>query len=161
VIDSPILKEAGRRPLPPWLSMLHAEMGKLADKTSRPGWDRDVDVLDSATPGQVGALPIGVRLWSEALMLAIAVSMETPGLPVPVPGADPKGFIWLTWSQDTTDLALQLQQGLLARYSYVWDTTLWGVRSRHESVRLKDVMEALQAAFGYRESDRRAVANGS
>lgn len=148
MIPSSIAREAGRRVIPPWLDALHREMGQLADTTSRLGWDRDEDALDGAKPSVTGAKPIGVRLWSEALMLAVAVALEFPDLPHVTPGADPSGHIWLTWESGAgTRLALKLEQGLLVRYSYVWETTLWGVKSHHRSARVRDVFEALRAAF--------------
>jgi hypothetical protein len=43
-----------------------------------------------------------------------------PGLAKPTPGADPTGFMWLTWRAGEVELALEIHPGLLVSRMYLW-----------------------------------------
>lgn len=107
----------------------------LAQVTSSPKWDNE------------NAKAIGVQQWVEVWALAQIIH-RTVDLPKPTPGADPKGFMWLTWEKDGRKFALEIHPGLLVRHMYEWTTTDMGIPTRHKSVSLRGVVEGLRSLFG-------------
>lgn len=81
----------------------------LSRATGGFGWDRDPNEF-VADPTDLGAKPIAKNEWLKALEVGIALTKSSPGLNRPVPGADPDGFVWLTWERGDNRFALALKK---------------------------------------------------
>lgn len=128
-----------------------SEKPGLADVTSAPKWDRDFEKEPKAKA-------IGLQQWKEAFALALQIDELVPGLPPPVPGADPLGFLWLTYrTKDEREFALELHADL-TKSAYRWTAMVGGTRQRHEtsSTNLRPMIESLRATFGETERQRAA-----
>lgn len=121
---------------------LAADIANLASVTGGFGWDRGPDSL-FADPKDLGAKPIPKNDWLRAMDVAVMLGRANAYLPRPTPGADPEGFVWLTWSLAGRKFALELRKD-----AFVWsrEDELGNVR-RHTSSRLEDVGEALRTAI--------------
>ena len=108
----------------------------LAQITSSPKWDG------------ANAKAIGVQQWIEIYTLAQILDRQVAGLPKPIPGADPDGFMWLTWRTDEREFALEVRPGLLVRNTYAWTATQMGIPRRHQAAQLRSVVEGIRAVFG-------------
>lgn len=125
------------------LRALAIEMGKLAEVTGCVGWDKDPDEIIS-NPTDLGAKPIPRNVWLRAFLVANPLAKLLPSLDAPIPGADPDGFVWLTWERGSLRFALEVRAN-----KYVWTRTNEMGPARFESARLEDVAEALRALFGH------------
>lgn len=113
---------------------LHADMAALYVSTQEPKWDG------------ASAKPIGMRNWNEALVSAVFVDENVHGLPVPTPGADPGGFVWLTWATESRRFALSLTTSLVDK-KYRWTRTVYGIESSYEADSWRDVIESMRSTF--------------
>jgi hypothetical protein len=128
----------------------------LAGITSRALWD-EFSVIPSAKA-------IGQAQWVGAMGFAREIDALVPGLPAPVPGADPDGFIWLTWhAHDGREFALELHASLVEA-PYRWTVTRDGMKRKGDTGPLPDredamraVVENLRATFGDRKAEREGV----
>jgi hypothetical protein len=114
----------------------------LAQITCTPKWD------------DARAAAIGVQQWIDVFSLALVLDRALPGLPKPEAGADPGGFMWLTWRTKSAEFALQIHPGLLVRFMYQWTVTRFGVPNDHRSATLTGVAESLKTTFGYSTTER-------
>ena len=125
---------------------------RWADMASMPKWDEHVDENGKTIPGT--ALPIGAAAWNEAIALAAIVDRTVRGLPPPELGADPLGFVWLTWEAGTHRYALAIRRSLIgARFSWTIRNELGEVTYDGSTVRA--LCESLRATFGETETARR------
>ena len=87
---------------------------------------------------------IGLSEYVRALTVAIILAKENPRLEMPIPGADPLGFLWLTYLDgDARGMALELHPD--GRYK--WTQSNLGDKRSFESNSLNDVAEAMRAVF--------------
>jgi hypothetical protein len=117
-----------------------ADMRTLASATASIGWDRDPSEL-IADPTDLGAKPIPKDAWQRAFVVALAMS-KIANI-APVPGADPEGFVWLTWTRGSRGLALELRPG-----KYKWTQRDGAGKRTVESDSLDDVGQALRSVIG-------------
>jgi hypothetical protein len=121
---------------------LKADIGEMSLATASLGWDQSAEAL-VADPTNLGAKPIPKAEWMRAFVIAVGLSRVAPYLDPPVPGADPEGFVWLTWTQDDCrGLALELHRGF-----YKWTQRDGEQKRTHQSESLDDVGEAIQSVF--------------
>ena len=114
-------------------SRLAQEMGALCQVTSQHAWCED--------DPQCKVIPVSEYI--KALTISVILMKENPRLDPPVPGADPEGFLWLTFLDgETRGLALELRPG-----KYRWTQSAWGDKRTFESSSLNDVVEAMHAVF--------------
>lgn len=119
------------------------DIAKLTRVTSAVGWDKD-DSQIIFDPTDVGGRPIYRDKWVRALAVGIGLAKAFPWLDAPVPGADPKGFCWLSWYQgDNRGLALEVHDGL---YRWTQRDPIGGKKTI-ESDSLDDVAEAMRSVF--------------
>ncbi len=86
---------------------------------------------------------IGLSEYVRALTVAIILAKENPRLDMPIPGADPSGYLWLTYLDgDNRGIALELLPG-----KYKWTQSNLGDKRTFESESLNDVAEAFRAVF--------------
>jgi len=135
---------------------LHADMTTLAMVTGSPGWEQGDNPLVLLRASKGTARAIGAQQWTEALMVAVILDREVSALPVPVPEADPAGFIWLRWTAGARSLALRIRSSL-TEATYAWDRTDFGTRSTWQANSLRDLAEALRGLFGHTEEARAGV----
>lgn len=115
------------------VGLLAQELSVLSTVTSQYAWADD-DQKCKIIP---------VSEYVKALTVAIVIAKEQPHLSPPVPGADPEGFLWLTYQQgDTRGLALEIRKDC-----YRWTQSAYGDKRRFESTRLEDVVEAMRSVF--------------
>lgn len=120
---------------------LAADIANLAKVTGGFGWDRGEDAL-FANPSDLGAKPIPKNEWLEAMRVAIDLTRAAPHAGKPTPGADPEGFVWLTWEKSGTRFALGITKG-----GYKWERRDGlGIRSE-VSPTIADAAAAMRAAF--------------
>lgn len=109
------------------------ELAQLHSVSSQFGW----------CEGDPKSKVISIQSYVKALSVAIILAKENPRLGLPVPGIDPRGFIWLTyWDGDSRGLALELHDG-----KYRWTQSNYGNKRSFESTSLNDVAEAMRAVF--------------
>ena len=124
------------------LDQLHNDMRELASATGARGWDKDPDEI-LLNPSDLGAKPIPLNEWMRALLIAGQLSEASPQAGMPVPGADPEGFVWLTWTQgDCRGIALELRKG-----KYRWTQRSGEAKQTIESDSLNDVAESMRTVF--------------
>ncbi len=112
---------------------LAQEMGSLCQVTSQHAW----------AEGDQNCKVVPVSEYVKALTIAIILSKENPRLEMPIPGADPDGFVWLTYIDgETRGLALELRPG-----KYRWTQSNMGDKRTFESNSLNDVAEAMRTVF--------------
>lgn len=112
---------------------LAGEMGCLAKVTSQHAWCED-DQSCKVVP---------ISEYVKALSVAIILAKVNPRLDMPVPGADPAGYVWLTYVEsESQGLALELLPG-----KYRWTQTNMGMKQTFESQSLDDVAEAMRTVF--------------
>lgn len=116
---------------------LRNECGAMYLKTKHVGWPRE----DGAHEVQ-DAEPISKEAWLECLATALIIAKEIPGLPLPVPGADPLGFCWLTYERGARRVAVEMRAP-----RFVWTITKDGFDSVHEHTTAKELGEALKQTF--------------
>jgi hypothetical protein len=121
---------------------LSADVQKLASATGAIGWDREPEEL-IADPTDLGAKPIPKSEWMQALVIATELAQMNPLLDAPVPGADPDGFVWLTWAQGNRGLALEVRKG-----AYKWTQRDSAGKKTITSDSLQDVAESMRTVFG-------------
>jgi hypothetical protein len=126
------------------LVSLGLQISRLYVLTSQPRWDGE------------RALPLGKAQWKGAFERAQEIDRIVPGLPRPVVGADPAGFVWLTYRAGSRELALELRQSLVEE-PFVWTTRRDGMAVTHAASDLRELAESLRATFGELEADRRAL----
>lgn len=80
--------------------------------------------------------------WGAAFEVARYLQDRFDHLPLPSPGADPKGFCWLTWEQGPKKFELALESE-----TYRWVAQTSEKRSEHASPRMHDVVQSLRATF--------------
>lgn len=112
----------------------------LASIMSEPQWG-DMKVPDAKS--------IGIAQWRSAIAVAALVSRECEGAGWPVPGADPDGFIWLTWANtlQTRQVQLEIHEGA-HRAPYAWSQLRHGTKTEHSSRSVRDLIESLRTTFG-------------
>lgn len=81
------------------MKLLAADIRELMSVTSTIGWDRPTDAV-VANPQDLGAKPVPYSDWHFALKCALKLGVANPWIKRPTPGADPEGFVWLTWNKD-------------------------------------------------------------
>lgn len=124
------------------LEQLHNDIRELASATGALGWDRDPEELLS-NPSDLGAKPIPINEWMRALLVAAQLTESSPQVALPVPGADPEGFVWLTWMHGhNRGIALELRKG-----KYRWTQRSGETKRTIESDSLNDVAESMRAVF--------------
>ena len=115
------------------INSLARQLAALRQVTSQHAWCED----------DQNCKVIPISHYIKALGVAIVLAKENPRLPMPVPGADPKGFVWLTWTDgDSRGLALELHDR-----KYRWTQSAMGDKRTFESDSLNDVAEAIRAVF--------------
>ncbi len=126
---------------PGWREFMD-EVAPLVNYASTPGWE-DNDAKKTVP----GAAPIAMAQWGSAILVAAIVTDAVHAAPWPIPGVDPKGFIWLTWRfQNGAELALELHANLLSQ-TYSWTNMRDGMPSKHVSSNLHDVIDALRSVM--------------
>jgi hypothetical protein len=112
---------------------LAREMGSLAVVTRQHAWaddDQNCKIIPTSE-------------YVKALTVAIILAKENPRLDMPTPGADPDGFVWLTYVDGPSrGLALELRPG-----KYRWTQSNMGDKRTFESDSLDDVAAAMRAVF--------------
>lgn len=110
---------------------------------SSAGWQGDDGV-----PSVPGAKPIGVAQWKGSVAVAAVVAQEVDWIEWPLLGADPDGFIWLTWENARKDrrVALQLRASLVEK-RFRWTITRDGFELQHEADSFAPLIEAIKATF--------------
>lgn len=112
---------------------LARELGALSTVTRQHAWADD----------KQDCKIIPVTDYVKALTVAIILAKENPRLDMPTPGADPDGFLWLTYVDgESRGLALELRPG-----KYRWTQSNLGDKRTFESDSLDDVAEAMRAVF--------------
>lgn len=109
------------------------ELALLRGVTSQYGWCEDdpkCKIIDTDR-------------YVHALTVAIILAKCNPRLDLPVPGADPEGFLWLTYT-DGPDRGLALE---LCPGKYRWTQSNMGDKRTFESTSLNDVAEAMRTVF--------------
>ncbi len=115
------------------VSPLARELGTLATLTRQHAWCEDRQ--DSKV--------IPITSYVKALTVAIILAKENPRLDMPIPGADPAGFLWLTYLDgESRGMALELHED-----KYRWTQSNLGDKRTFESSSLDDVAEAMRAVF--------------
>lgn len=116
------------------------QVNVLASIMSEPEWG------DMKVPA---AKAIGIAQWRSAIAVAGIVVRECPEAGWPVPGADPDGFIWLTWSSAlrTSQVQLEIHHGA-HREPYAWSQLRFGNKTEHASKAIRDLIESVRATFG-------------
>ncbi len=111
---------------------LARELGSLHEATRQHDWCEGHE-----------AKVIPITEYVKALTVAIILAKENPRLDMPIPGADPEGFLWLTYLDGPSrGLALELRPG-----KYRWTQSNLGDKRTFESDSLDDVAEAMRAVF--------------
>jgi hypothetical protein len=123
---------------------LGRDIDELASATGGYAWDRDDTETHHIDPKDLGAKPIPRAEWNRALVVAILVAQQFPHLDRPTPGADPAGFVWLTWRRGSDRFALQCHA---TGPRYAWEQATSSSRRTFTSQRLEDVFEGLRAVF--------------
>ncbi len=126
------------------------EMPGLMAITADPKWDEF-----EPTPR---ARPIGQVAWRELFGLAEFLDGAVSDLPAPTPGADPDGFVWLTYrTTDGRELALE-QHPDLTKSEYRWTQVVDGMPRRFEcrNTNMRPLIESLRATFGQTAKARAA-----
>lgn len=123
---------------------LFSEMELLMAVTSDIQWDGE------------RARPIGQRQWNDAWKCAALIDRAVSHLPKPIPGADPEGFVWLTYETGGRRLALELHASLLEA-PFRWTTIRDGMPMTFSSHNAKDVIESIRAVFGHTSRARAAL----
>ncbi len=115
------------------ISPLARELASLSQVTMQHAWADD----------DQNCKTIGISEYVKALTVAIILAKEHPRLGLPIPGADPEGFLWLTYLDGPTrGLALELRPA-----KYRWTQNALGDKRTFESAHLTDVAEAMRAVF--------------
>lgn len=118
-----------------------AQQAMMMSKITRcSDWDSTGDVGQSDVSKM--AKPIPPVRWGKAFQLARDMDDTLPNLPQPVFGADPLGFVWLTWERGERRFALGLKSN-----AFAWEQHTPEVRRLGESQTLGDVVDALRATF--------------
>lgn len=110
------------------------ECGLLSLKTRHVGWADEHGVPD--------AEPISKEQWLECLATALLIAKEIHGLPAPTPGADPKGFCWLTYEHGERRVAVELRAP-----RFVWTIRKDGFEQEHSSDKASELANALKQTF--------------
>src|ERR1019366_276596 len=125
------------------LIALMKDIRELASVTGALGWDKDAEAL-VADPSDLGAKPIPMNEWLKAFFVAKSIMDLKEALDAPVPGADPEGFGWLTWTQTgCRGLALELRKGGV----YKWTQRDGSSKRTIQSDSLNDVAESARTVF--------------
>jgi hypothetical protein len=122
----------------------------LAGVTAEPKWD----TFNTVPTGK----PLGLQQWKDAFALALHLDEAVPGIVAPVPGADPEGFIWLTWrTKDDRALALELRADL-TKSAYRWTMTVDGEKRTYETTNanMRPLWECFRTTFGDTKAQRNA-----
>lgn len=130
------------------LAKLGLDFLELSRATGAFGWNRDDQELTLVDPSQL-AKPIPKDVWNRAFVITLGLHRDLPShVPLPIPGADPEGFVWLTWKSpdERRGLALELRDGL-----FKWTHSAPHLEKKTiQSDSLNDVTEALRTVFeGY------------
>jgi len=113
---------------------LHEKMSTLSAVCSQKDWDEGT------------AKPIGQAQWTRALVIVTILQRELPHLPEPEPGADAEGFIWMTWDDGHSKVALELRDSLVGD-AYQWTVTRDGIDKRWSANTLRDLVTSLRATW--------------
>jgi len=116
------------------------------DRTEHVDWAR-------AEHGIADAGPISKKQWQECYRVGLTFTKVIPGLPLPVPGADPgdesdtsiagrDGFCWLTWERGARRLACAFRSP-----GYVWTIMKDGVERTFSSASEGELLEAVKQTF--------------
>lgn len=115
------------------ISKLAQEMGTLATVTRQHAWAED----------DQSCKIVGTGDYVKALTVAIILAKENPRLEMPIPGADPAGYVWLTYLDgDSRGIALEILPS-----KYRWTQSNLGDKRTFESDSLNDVAEAFRTVF--------------
>lgn len=132
----------GRLSLVPGFREFAGNVAILANYASTSGWEDS-----SGKKTEPGAKPIGMAQWGAAIVTAGMIAEQVPQAGMPTPGADPLGFVWLTWEfKNGARLELELHADLLAQ-RYEWTNVRDGMPARHSSNELREVVEALRSVM--------------
>ncbi len=124
------------------IAALVKDVDQLASVTGALGWDRSGEEL-IVNPSDLGAKPIPRDQWARAVVVAGMIAEKLPYLDPPVPGADPEGFVWLTWTQgDKRGLALEIR-----RNQYKWTQRSSESKRTIVSDSLDDVLASARTVF--------------
>jgi len=132
----------------------------LKDACSQLEWTTEAGI-------KIPAKAIGKRQWDEAYTLVMLLDRLIPGLPEPTPGADPKGFICLTWrSRSGIEFALEIHADQ-TRMPYAWTVLKDGFKTAFSSAHgprqagmvfpPRPLIESLRAALGETAKQRKAL----
>lgn len=114
-------------------SKLALEMGALARVTWQNDWAEGEETSVAVATGQ----------WIKALTVAVCIMKAVPWVDMPVPGADPRGWVWLTFSNGAREgLALEIRPD-----SYRWVQNALGDKKYYQSESLNAVVEGMRATF--------------
>jgi hypothetical protein len=108
--------------------------------TGTPGWEDQSFPPKKTVPD---AKPIDLASWGSALATAGLVAIHGE-LPLPDPGIDPLGFIWLYWDIGDAQFALELHRGAVAQ-TYKWRRVVDGTPRPFEATALEEVIVAIKA----------------
>ena len=121
---------------PTTVATLYRDLGELAAATTEPKWD-----------GTDACKAIGVRQWKDALRLALLVHDAAEWLPVPTAGADPLGFIWLTWEAASgARVVCKVNPSLIGK-RITWTARRDGMDRDFSADHARDLIESLRATF--------------
>lgn len=129
------------------LSRIFREMAKATRLT---GWASDVGKDESSLvgadltrPSDIAGRQIDAATWAKAFFTAMALAKVCPRLDVPEVGANPDGFVTLTWV-DGGNRILDLQ---LRPDGYRWCQQGPTDKRTIQSDSLQDVAESMRATF--------------
>ena len=116
------------------VKQIFAEMGELAGATVDAKWDGKA------------ARAIGVAQWKDALRVALTIQEECSWLPVVNAGANPEGFVTLTWTDEGRLIDVKVNPSLLGP-RLTWTARRDGVDGTHSSDKLRALLESIRATF--------------
>lgn len=119
---------------------LACDFHALALKTRCGDWDKDGDEGEMDVAKM--AKPIPPARWGKAFSLARDIDDSVSGLPRPEPGADPAGFVWLTWEREKNRFSLGLKSS-----GFTWEQHTSEAHRIGEATTLGDAFDVLKATF--------------
>jgi hypothetical protein len=111
-------------------STSRSRVEQLIEDTSRPGWDDE------------GGVVIDAQRWNEARELADRAGAEVPNAPEVFFAACGDGSIHLRWADAERSLDAEIDGA-----TFHWVVRANGARTRAESARASDLIQALRVVF--------------